>query len=152
MRHPGSETERVWFDQCISLITAFLLLISFVGNFHTWVAFRVLAKTRSELRVTCAVTLPGFLSVGSDVCKRGAGGWAGWLPLSPPRGEAGEGPFHASLGFSPEVPASPRGRPRPCQSQPPRWFCSSARQKQNPCIMNKFHVQHFKCLFMSPGN
>lgn len=29
---------------------------------------------------------------------------------------------------------------------------ASVRQKQNPCIMNKFHVQHFKCLFVSPDN
>lgn len=151
MGHAGSETERVWLDQCISLITASLLLISFVGNFHTWAVFRILAKSRSEPRVTCAATSAGCRSVGSNVCKRRARR-AGLLPLSPVSWWGPGKPTPHEPWLQPRGDCQPGGRPWPCQSWPPRWFCCSARQKQNPCIMNKFHVQHFKCLFMSPDN
>lgn len=64
----GSETEKNWLDQCISLIMGFLLLISFVGNFHTQAAFRILVKTHLEHCMMYAVTYKaclGYSTVGN---------------------------------------------------------------------------------------
>lgn len=120
MGHAGSETERVWLDQCISLITAFLLLISFVGNFHPRAVLRIPVKTHSEPHTTCAVTSARCCcSVGSDVCQRG-GGQAGWTLAFESSLTVKTGKTHPLRVLAPApgwLPA--RWQTLPCQSWPP---------------------------------
>lgn len=153
MGHAGSETERVWLDQCISLIPASLLLISFVGSFHTRAMLRILAKTSSEPGLLCTVPSLRSCSLCGKPCLQGRSK-AGWtrLPLSPSLLQGLGKPTPCESWLQPRGACQPSSRPWPCQSQPRRWLYPGVRQKWNPCIMNKSHVQHFKCLFMSPDN
>lgn len=104
--------------------------------------------------MTGGVTSAGGGPVGSDVCR--GGGQASWTVASVARlaVNTGESPPHECLGCSPAAATgSPVAALGPADPGPLSGSAAaSVRQKQNPCIMNKFHVQHFKCLFMSPDN
>lgn len=106
--------------------------------------------------MTGGVTSARGGAVGSDVCGGGAGRRAGWLLLRPAplAVNPGESLPQERLGSSPAAAAgSPVAALGPADPGPLGGSAAaSVRQKQNPCIMNKFHVQHFKCLFVSPDN
>lgn len=107
--------------------------------------FRVPRDTCSHL---------GWMPLGGKLClqERGQAGWTAAFE-SRLNGVNWESPPRVSLGSSPRVTASPVADLGPASLGPlSDSVAASARQKQNPCIMNKFHVQHFKCLFMSPDN
>lgn len=99
--------------------------------------------------MTGVVTSAGGGSAGSDVCERERErGEAGWTVAFMSRLAVSTGKAHpAAMAGSPVAALGPAD-PGPLGGS----AAASVRQKQNPCIMNKFHVQHLKCLFMSPDN
>lgn len=85
MGHAGSVTERVQLDQCISQITAFLLLISFVDHFPSTGHVQDPGKDPCRVLPGICCHLDAWASARWEVVSEGEGpgGLAGCLGACP---------------------------------------------------------------------